>query len=119
MPWGDKTGPAGTGPKTGRGAGFCAGSDAPGCANPDAGRGRKRGLGQRRGFGGGGRGRRFDKFVETGGRRTPNVTQATSALDEESASELHTLNRRLSDLQSELQNVKTQIAGGEAKRDAR
>jgi len=30
MPRGDKTGPEGKGPKTGRRAGFCAGSDEPG-----------------------------------------------------------------------------------------
>lgn len=45
MPRGDKTGPKGQGPKTGRGMGFCAGNDAPGCAS---GRGRGRGFG--RGF---------------------------------------------------------------------
>lgn len=32
MPRGDGTGPAGAGPMTGRGAGFCAGSEMPGFA---------------------------------------------------------------------------------------
>ena len=50
MPFGDRTGPAGLGPMTGRGAGYCAGYGAPGYANPIAGRGW--------GFGGGGWGRR-------------------------------------------------------------
>lgn len=30
MPWGDGTGPAGMGPMTGRGLGYCAGYGAPG-----------------------------------------------------------------------------------------
>ena len=34
MPRGDRTGPNGMGPMTGRGAGYCAGFAAPGYANP-------------------------------------------------------------------------------------
>ena len=52
MPGGDRTGPAGMGPMTGRAAGYCAGYPVPGFMNPLAGGG----------FGGwgrgGGRGRR-------------------------------------------------------------
>jgi len=61
MPGGDRTGPAGMGPMTGRAAGFCAGSNAPGYATRGGGRG----------FGGGdrgagcGRGRR-NRFYATG-----------------------------------------------------
>ena len=58
MPRGDGTGPAGMGPMTGRGAGFCAGYDMPGFMNPGVGWG----MGLRGGRGmfgrGGGRGRR-------------------------------------------------------------
>lgn len=39
MPFGDRTGPEGLGPMTGRGAGFCSGSGAPGNTNPGFGRG--------------------------------------------------------------------------------
>ncbi len=39
MPWGDRTGPAGMGPMTGRGAGYCAGYGVPGYMNPIPGRG--------------------------------------------------------------------------------
>lgn len=48
MPRGDRTGPMGMGPLTGRGAGFCAGFSIPGCRNfPGwAGFGRGRGLGR-------------------------------------------------------------------------
>ena len=46
MPGGDRTGPMGLGPMSGRGAGYCAGYGVPGYMNPLPGRG----------FGGGGRG---------------------------------------------------------------
>lgn len=53
MPKGDKTGPAGQGPKTGRAAGYCAGYDVPGYLNPGfgMGRGSGRGFGWRRFWG--------------------------------------------------------------------
>lgn len=50
MPRGDRTGPFGQGPMTGRGAGFCSGYGAPGYANAGY------GYGRGGGFGGGGRG---------------------------------------------------------------
>ena len=49
MPMGDGTGPAGYGPSTGRGAGFCNGYDRPGSYNRGGGHGFGRGSG--RGFG--------------------------------------------------------------------
>lgn len=58
MPYGDGKGPAGMGPMTGRGAGFCAGYAVPGYANPRFGRS----FGSR---GGGGRGWRHC-FYATG-----------------------------------------------------
>jgi hypothetical protein len=59
MPGGDRTGPAGMGPMTGRAAGFCAGYPVPGYMNPVGGRG-YRGWGR-----GGGRGHR-NWFYATG-----------------------------------------------------
>ena len=64
MPAGDRTGPWGAGPRTGRAFGYCAGNAAPGYMTPGPGFGRGfgRGLGLGRGFGRGpgmGRGRRF------------------------------------------------------------
>ena len=57
MPYGDRTGPDGLGPMTGRGAGYCAGYNTPGYLNPV---GVRRGLGFGYGRGGGfGRGRGF------------------------------------------------------------
>jgi hypothetical protein len=55
MPRGDRTGPMGFGPMTGRGAGFCAGYTMPGYMNPVPGQG----------FRGGGRGWR-NWFYATG-----------------------------------------------------
>jgi hypothetical protein len=61
MPGGDRTGPRGGSPKTGRGLGYCADSDQPGYAAPQSsqglglafrwgGRGRRRGYGRGRGW---------------------------------------------------------------------
>lgn len=46
MPGGDRTGPVGYGPLTGRGSGFCAGYGVPGFRNPPPlyGRGGRRGF---------------------------------------------------------------------------
>lgn len=67
MPAGDGTGPAGMGPMTGRGMGYCGGYDAPGWAYSGFGRafGRGRGYGGRMGRGGGGWGWR-NQFYATG-----------------------------------------------------
>jgi hypothetical protein len=61
MPGGDRTGPLGWGPMTGRAAGYCAGYPVPGYLNPIPGGGRfgagrggfPRGGGRGRAFGGG------------------------------------------------------------------
>ncbi|MBO8131882.1 MAG: DUF5320 domain-containing protein [Candidatus Marinimicrobia bacterium] len=53
MPLGDRTGPLGLGPMTGRAAGYCAGYPVPGYLNPVPGIGR---LGWGRGWFGRGRG---------------------------------------------------------------
>lgn len=60
MPAGDRTGPLGAGPRTGRAWGFCSGYAQPGYMTPVPGMGFGRGLG--RGYGRGlgmGHGRRF------------------------------------------------------------
>ena len=72
MPWGDRTGPWGLGPMTGRAAGYCAGYPVPGYMNPMPGfgwgSGFGRGWGRGRGFGfgrgwGRGFGRGFRRWV--------------------------------------------------------
>jgi len=60
MPFGDRTGPLGLGPRTGRGAGYCSGFAAPGFMNRGGGFGFFGG-----GRGGGGRGWR-NWFYATG-----------------------------------------------------
>ncbi|MBN2406316.1 MAG: DUF5320 domain-containing protein [Elusimicrobia bacterium] len=60
MPGGDRTGPEGMGPMTGRGAGYCAGYDVPGYMNPAGWGGYPR---YGRGFGGRGRGFRHRFFA--------------------------------------------------------
>lgn len=52
MPGGDRTGPTGMGPRTGRGAGYCGGASAPGFLSAGRGRGWF-GRGGRGGRGGG------------------------------------------------------------------
>ena len=64
MPVGDRTGPLGFGPMTGRGAGYCAGYPVPGYANAWGGRfGAGFGRGWGRGFG---RGRGFRRGAYLG-----------------------------------------------------
>ncbi|MDD2600832.1 MAG: DUF5320 domain-containing protein [Kiritimatiellae bacterium] len=64
MPRGDRTGPAGAGAMSGRGAGFCAGNDGPGFMSGAFGMGMRGGAGRGRGFFGmgGGRGNRRGNF---------------------------------------------------------
>lgn len=51
MPQGDRTGPEGRGPRTGRARGYCSGNDRPGYrASGFRGRGQGRGFGRCRGF---------------------------------------------------------------------
>jgi len=73
MPRGDRTGPMGMGPMSGRAAGFCAGNELQGYANPGPGRGF--GMGR----GGWGRGFRhcfyatgLPGWLRFGGMTTPN-----------------------------------------------
>ena len=75
MPFGDRTGPVGAGPMTGRGTGYCAGFSGPGYMNPVAERGLSgfgRGFGRSRGWFGRGRGWR-NCFWATG---LPNWARA-------------------------------------------
>lgn len=63
MPYGDGTGPLGSGPMTGRAAGYCAGYSMPGNMNPVP--------GQAWGFRGRGRGRGFRRWAWTPGAYAP------------------------------------------------
>jgi hypothetical protein len=70
MPGGDRSGPEGTGPMTGRRAGYCAGSERPGyrieAGGKDRSRRRRAGRGLGRGSGRGGRGWGSDRVNPPG-----------------------------------------------------
>jgi hypothetical protein len=100
MPRGDGTGPAGMGPMTGRGAGFCADFDAPGYANPV---GYRCGFGQGRGF------RR--KFYATGLPRWARfgVQKTNEAYFASEADKKEFLKRRAKLLENQLDDVKKHL----------
>jgi hypothetical protein len=77
MPGGDRTGPQGAGPRTGRGMGYCTSYDRPGFANPPAVVRGRFGFGSR----GAGRGWRH-RFYATGipGWVAPTAEQETADL---------------------------------------
>jgi len=110
MPRGDRTGPWGRGPMTGRGAGYCAGYDIPGFANPVPGYGRRFGGGFG-GWGGGrgwGRGRGY-RFYGAGypasgypGYPPPTSEQELGGLKDEAEwlkGQLEAINRRIDELE--------------------
>jgi len=111
MPRGDHTGPMGMGPKTGRGAGYCNGFDAPGYVTQPgfgsrSGGGFGRGRGQGRSYGcGQGRGFR-QSFVPVG---TPGRGRATApgaaAFDEKTA-----LRQQAEVLETRLRQIQQQLA---------
>jgi hypothetical protein len=114
MPGGDRTGPMGRGPKTGRAAGRCAGSEMPEYANRLSGRGVGmgfgRGIGLRGGgFGGGGRGWR-NMFCATGlpgWMRSGGHAAPSQKLDAETEKQL--LANQAETLQSELDSINKRL----------
>lgn len=112
MPRGDRTGPDGIGPMTGRGAGYCAGSSTPGYLNPmprrGLGRGFGRGMGRGRGFGF----RRF-QFAQpeniTPVYREPTKEQEVQYLEQESKSleqEQKIINKEMEEIKKRLDELK-------------
>ena len=104
MPRGDKTGPQGLGPMTGRAAGNCAGYDVPGYMDPIAGRGRGRN---------GGRGRR-NRRTATG---MPGWARAGAPSAQPAAApeqELFALRAQAERLEGALKNIKKRIDETEA-----
>ncbi|MBW2108355.1 MAG: DUF5320 domain-containing protein [Deltaproteobacteria bacterium] len=108
MPRGDRTGPTGMGPRTGRAAGFCAGYGMPGYANPGFCRGFGAGLG--RGFGGVGRGRR-NRFYATGQPGWARSAWASpTAADVNSESERQALRSQARALKADLDLINKRLA---------
>ncbi|NQU04453.1 MAG: DUF5320 domain-containing protein [Calditrichaeota bacterium] len=119
MPYGDRTGPMGAGPMTGRGAGDCSGSIRPDNMIPNRGFGFRAGFGG--GFGGRGRGHRNQYYATglpgwaRGGRFfrpefDPQPTETEYSRDEEIKTlksqskvlenNLSALNKRIAELES-------------------
>lgn len=117
MTGGDRTGPMGQGPKTGRAMGYCSGSDAPGYttgvpAGAGRGAGRGAGVGMGRGAGrGAGRGfrcRRIPGFGRGGGFAArgdyPGYYYPAPA-QSRAESDVNLLENRISSLKQELETL--------------
>jgi len=87
MPRGDGTGPMGMGPRTGRGAGYCAGYNIPGFGL---------GMARRRGWGGGFGWRNYQAWTP------PTKEERLQALKNQSEwlkSQLDAINKRIEELE--------------------
>lgn len=126
MPRGDRTGPWGAGPMTGRAAGYCAGYSVPGFMNPIGGYGRGWGRGRGRGYGRGwgrgfGRGRYTYPPPAVGQpaypQAYPPVAQPQSPKQEVVALENYQkeLEAEKADLEQEMGGVKARIEELKAK----
>ena len=110
MPAGNRTGPEGMGPMTGRGAGHCAGYETPGYMNSVPG-GRGRSLGPGRGMGfGAGRGRRFGYFGAgvPGFARFP-ASPSAAVQNPEPGLTRQALQSRADNLSAELEEIKRRL----------
>lgn len=103
MPRGDRTGPSGAGPMTGRGAGNCAGVVAPGIAAFGRGRGCGMGFGR-----GGGWGRGFGRGFGQGGSGVGIVAPTGEQ-------EVAVLKQQSQQLQADMELIQTRIRELEAK----
>lgn len=105
MPGGDKTGPLGMGPRTGRQAGCCAGMDAQGSWRAE----RRSVAGRGAWCRGGARGRRHS-FYATGQTGWMRVDEsATSASTTAQEPKVQELTRRANELQKELAAVQEKL----------
>ncbi|MEW6363466.1 MAG: DUF5320 domain-containing protein [Acidobacteriota bacterium] len=117
MPRGDRTGPVGMGPMTGRGAGYCAGFGMPGYANAAPGQAwgfGRTGRGAGRGFAGGGRGRRhwFHATGLPGWMRFGGWVGPYAKADPEL--EKHALKSQAQAIQAELDSIQSRLSELEA-----
>ncbi|MFC1509244.1 DUF5320 domain-containing protein [Candidatus Omnitrophota bacterium] len=121
MPGGDRTGPQGMGPMTGRSAGYCTGNNVPGSMNPAGGRGMAMRRGRFYGGGGGfGRGRGFAGYgvpaVPLAAPVAPIVPQplySTVPIDE--GIELEALRGQSRELEATISGIQKRIEELEAK----
>lgn len=103
MPGGDRTGPMGAGPMTGRGAGICAGTGMPGYTSHGFGRGFGRGMGGR-GFGRGwgrGMGARSSRWWQSAPASQPDPVDERQMLEQEASylkNQVEQIQNRLNEL---------------------
>lgn len=115
MPRGDRSGPMGQGPRTGRAMGFCAGSVRPGFMSPGPGLGLGRGMGMMRGPRGG-------MFRGQGGRGMRNFAPIPNAWDPWSGveitkdQEIQMLKNQSEELSDELSGIEKRIKELEGKK---
>lgn len=118
MPRGDKTGPEGAGPMTGRGSGYCAGYSVPGYANPTGGCGRGWGRGRGRGYGRGWR-RGFDRgrlpFPATVVQPAPIPVSQPVAQPQSPEQEIASLENYQKSLQAEKADLDQEMGGVKAR----
>ena len=105
MPRGDGTGPFGNGPRSGRGQGFCAGSNRAGIASAGQGRGMGRGLG----LGGGRNGRRMQHRNQFIAAQASDFFGADASM-----SEIELLRQQAESLTSASAEIQARIAALEA-----
>ena len=103
MPGGDRTGPTGRGPMTGRRVGYCAGYQVPGYANPGPRFGRGMGFG--RGRGSWGRG----YYPYPGSYYGPTPYYAPSPTGPEPAEEKAYLGEAIKSMEEELKAMKERL----------
>ena len=108
--FGDRRGPMGAGPRTGRGLGYCNGYDSPGYTKggPGLGMGRRNGRGFGRGYGRGygygygrGYGYGWGAPYQYENAQIPNEKEYLKARENALESELEALKKRLSTLENE------------------
>jgi len=111
MPRGDRTGPMGSGPMTGRGMGYCGGSTGPDLMSPGPGYGFGRGRGFGRGFGlGGGRGWQHPGFGRFRGYPYPQTTPYSTFPPFTEEQEMDVLEEQAKILEDELNQLRTRQA---------
>jgi hypothetical protein len=101
MPGGDRTGPMGSGPMTGRGAGFCSGTGQPGYASQGVGGGFRGGRGRGR------RNRFFGVGVPVWARSWDPGPAGAATLNPEQEKQL--LQQQVQQLQSSLDAIQNRI----------
>lgn len=110
MPRGDRRGPEGRGPMTGRGLGYCSGNDQPGfaadAAPQGAGRGFRNGMGRGPGFG---RGMGYGFAAGRGAAYAPVGEEVEYDSEENKNRAVTRLENLANTLSSELEIVKKQL----------